>query len=97
MANDSDYLPPAGTPTVLTDLGKFYMPLEGLVDLAAEKTRLTKELDKVEKDLKSVTAKLGNSKFAENAPKEIVEENKARREKLKERLGQLKDMLENLG
>ncbi len=85
-----------GTASFLTPLGKMYLPLEGLIDADAERARIGKELGKVEKDLKSVAAKLANSKFTENAPKEIVEENRARREALKAKVEQLNAMLENL-
>ena len=39
------YEPSAGTPTFLTPIGKMHMPLEGLVDIEAEKQRITKDID----------------------------------------------------
>ena len=48
------------------------MPLEGLVDPQKEKERLDRELKKVEKDLAVVTKKLGNPKFVEKAPEDVV-------------------------
>ncbi|MGZ2779467.1 hypothetical protein AAEQ92_02550, partial [Pseudomonas aeruginosa] len=50
------------------------LPLKGVIDLAAEKTRLDKEIAKAEADIKRVDAKLGNEKFVANAPEELVEE-----------------------
>ena len=41
-----DYEPPKGTPSVHSLLGDLYLPLEGLIDVEAEKLRLTKELAK---------------------------------------------------
>ncbi len=90
------YLPAAGTPTFLTPLGKMYMPLEGLVDVAAEKERISKEIAKAEKDLKQIAGKLANANFTERAPKEVVEENRTRRESLKTKVEQLAEMLANL-
>jgi valyl-tRNA synthetase len=92
----AEFLPPAGMPTFLTPIGKMYMPLDGLVDLDAEKERITKELGKVEKDLKAAAAKLANANFTERAPKEVVDEIKQRRESLKIKREQLQEMLANL-
>jgi valyl-tRNA synthetase len=56
------------------------LPLKGVIDLAAERARLDKELAKAEADIKRVDAKLTNEKFVANAPEEIVEEEKEKRE-----------------
>ena len=55
------------------------LPLKGVVDLAAEKVRLDKELAKADGDIKRVDAKLLNEKFMANAPEGIVEEQRERR------------------
>ena len=56
------------------------LTLAGLVDLSAERARLDKEIAKADADIKRVDAKLGNEKFVANAPEEIVEEEKEKRE-----------------
>jgi len=56
------------------------LPLKGVIDLAAEKARLDKELAKADADIKRVDAKLANEKFIANAPEEVVEEEKEKRE-----------------
>ncbi len=56
------------------------LPLKGVIDFSAEKARLDKELAKAEADIKRVDAKLANEKFVANAPEEIVEEEKDKRE-----------------
>ncbi|MEA2892605.1 MAG: valyl-tRNA synthetase, partial [Bradyrhizobium sp.] len=56
------------------------LPLKGVIDLSAEKTRLEKEIAKAEGDIKRVETKLSNEKFIANAPEEIVEEEKEKRE-----------------
>jgi valyl-tRNA synthetase len=75
------------------------LPLKGVIDLAAEKTRLDKEIAKADADIKRVDAKLGNEKFVANAPEEIVEEEKekreaavARREKIVEAMKRLQEV-----
>jgi valyl-tRNA synthetase len=74
------------------------LPLKGVIDLAAEKARLEKELSKADADIKRVDAKLTNQKFVANAPEEIVEEEKekrdaavARKEKILEALQRLQN------
>jgi len=73
------------------------LPLKGVIDFSAERARLDKEVAKADADIKRVDAKLGNEKFVANAPEEIVEEEKekrdaavARKEKLQEALDRLK-------
>ena len=72
-------------------------PLEkGLVDIEAEKTRINKEIDKTDKDLKQIQGKLSNPNFTERAPAEIVQENLDRKDSLRKKLEQLQEMLQNL-
>jgi valyl-tRNA synthetase len=56
------------------------LPLKGVIDLSAEKARLEKEIAKADTDIKRVDAKLANEKFVANAPEEIVEEEKEKRD-----------------
>ena len=55
------------------------LPLVGVIDLDAERARLTKEMKKAEDDIKRVDAKLGNEKFVANAPEEIIDGEKEKR------------------
>jgi valyl-tRNA synthetase len=73
------------------------LPLAGVIDLAAERARLAKEMAKCDADIARVDQKLGNADFLKRAPEEIVEgerekrdEAQARREKLAEALERLK-------
>jgi len=54
------------------------LPLKGVVDFAAEKERLRKELETLEKNLEGYARKLGNPSFVERAPAAVVEEEKRR-------------------
>ena len=72
------------------------LPLKGVIDLSAEKARLDKELAKAEADIKRVDAKLANEKFVANAPEEIVEEEKEKREAAVARKAKILEALERL-
>ena len=70
---------PKGAITIAAEGATFALPLDGVIDVAEEQARLTKALEKLEKDLNGLRGRLNNPKFVESAPEEIVEEN---REKL---------------
>jgi len=72
------------------------LPLKGVIDFAAEKARLDKELAKAEADITRVDAKLSNEKFVANAKEEIVEEEKDKREAALARKAKLVEALERL-
>jgi valyl-tRNA synthetase len=72
------------------------LPLKGVIDLAAEKVRLDKEIAKADADIKRVDAKLSNEKFVANAPDEIVEEEKEKREAAVARKEKILEALERL-
>ncbi|WP_166145651.1 valine--tRNA ligase [Methylosinus sp. RM1] len=65
------------------------IPLEGVIDFAAEKARLAKETAKLEGEAKKIEAKLGNADFIARAPDEVVEENRERLEETRERIEKL--------
>jgi valyl-tRNA synthetase len=72
------------------------LPLKGVIDLAAERARLDKEIAKAEADIKRVDTKLGNEKFVANAPEDIVEEEKEKREAAVARKEKILEALERL-
>ncbi|CEJ47495.1 valine--tRNA ligase [Xanthomonas citri pv. bilvae] len=54
------------------------VPLEGLVDMDAERTRLDKEIRRVEGEIGKCNGKLGSATFVQNAPAAVVEQERAR-------------------
>ncbi|MEN8843718.1 MAG: class I tRNA ligase family protein, partial [Lentimonas sp.] len=62
-----------GLPAVVTPLGSLYLDLSSSIDVEAERTRLTKELEKLNKLVLVGKNKLKNSKFVESAPEKVVE------------------------
>ena len=93
---NADYEAPKGTPTALTPLGELFLPLEGLVDVEAERSRITKELEKMTKEIAKSKAKLGNASFVDRAPAAVVEQERARLAEWEAKTAQLEAMLNAL-
>ena len=62
-----------------TELGELFLPLEGLVDVAAEKVRLTKEREKLEGEIVKTEQKLANPNFVQKVPPQVLAEHQQRR------------------
>ena len=90
---DAAYEAPKGTPTALTPFGELFLPLEGLVDVEAERTRLGKEIEKITKEIQKSNAKLGNASFVDRAPAAVVEQERARLADWEAKKAQLEAML----
>jgi valyl-tRNA synthetase len=73
------------------------VPLEGVIDVEAERARLTREIEKTRKEIGGLERKLGNPKFVERAPSEVVEENRSRLADYQVRENKLSEGLERLG
>ncbi|MEI6872854.1 MAG: class I tRNA ligase family protein, partial [Verrucomicrobiota bacterium] len=82
--------PAKGTPSSLTPLGHLYLPLIGLVDIAAERERLGKEIVKIEQELVKVRAKLSSETFVSGAPAAVVAEHRQRESDWQEKLTEIK-------
>ena len=87
---------PKGSATGVVGSTKVYVFLEGVVDVAAEKERLEREIKKLDKDLGFVSKKLGNRDFMEKASPEIVEKEQTKFNALKEKIQVLEDALGRL-
>ncbi len=74
----------------------FALPLAGVIDIAAEKTRLEKEVTKLDGEVAQVDKKLGNEQFVSKAPEEVIEEQKARRDAAIERRAKIREALTRL-
>ena len=73
------------------------IPMEGLFDIAAEKTRLTKERLKIDRELDDLKRKLDNPQFVERAKPEVVAQNRARVQELEVRRQKVEATLRELG
>jgi len=72
------------------------LALEGVVDINAERSRLAKEIGRIEADVSKIDAKLGNPDFLARAKEEVIEEQRERREEATARLSKLQNALERL-
>ncbi len=72
------------------------LELSGVIDLAAERARLAKEMAKCDADIARVEAKLGNPNFVARAPEEVVEEEKEKREEAQLRKAKIAEALQRL-
>ncbi|MFR1366868.1 MAG: valine--tRNA ligase [Alphaproteobacteria bacterium] len=72
------------------------LPLKGVVDFAAEKERLQKEIAALDKNLEGYARKLGNPSFVERAPAAVVEEEKRRQSEALENKAKLQEALQRI-
>jgi valyl-tRNA synthetase len=77
---------PASSIAAVVQNMEIYLPLEGLIDLDEERVKLTKQIAKLEKELKIINGKLHNSKFIANAPEQIVSKEKEKYNEVKTKL-----------
>jgi valyl-tRNA synthetase len=71
-----------GMVSIVTEDARMFMPLAELVDLAAERARIEKELEKAKKDLENQRKKLSNDAFLSRAPEHVVNTERERAAKL---------------
>jgi valyl-tRNA synthetase len=88
--------PPQGSAQLVVRGDLVALPLIGVIDIAAERARLAKEMKKAEDDIDRVEKKLGNPKFVERADAEVVEEEKAKREEALARKAKIAEAIERL-
>ena len=83
-----------GMVTIPTSDAKLYIPMGQLVDVAKEVERISKELEKNQKFLSSLEAKLSNEKFVARAPEAVVNAEKEKAAKTRDLIAQLQQSLE---
>lgn len=81
---------------VICNNQKIYIPLDGLVDYEKELEKLNQDLIKYESEIKRAFSKLSNEKFVNNAPKNVVDEEKAKLEKYQNIYNEIKFSIEKI-
>ncbi|MEO5574093.1 MAG: valine--tRNA ligase [Gammaproteobacteria bacterium] len=90
-----DQTAPESAIALIGDL-KLLIPLAGLIDKQAELTRLTKEIEKVRKDLARGEAKLDNPDYVARAPATVVEQERLRVNEQRTAMEQLIEQLSRM-
>jgi valyl-tRNA synthetase len=75
---------------------EIFVPLAGIVDLAEERERLKKEIGKSQAEIAQIQKKFENPNYAQRAPPEVVEKDRARITELEGRIGKLEDNLKRI-
>ena len=88
--------PPQGAVQLVVRGDVAALPLQGVIDLDAERARLAKEMAKADADIARVDAKLDNPNFVARAPEEVVEEEKEKREEALARKAKIAEALQRL-
>ncbi|EEE42975.2 valine--tRNA ligase [Roseibium alexandrii] len=87
---------PAGSAQIIIGEATICLPLAGVIDLAAEKARLSKDAGKLEADISKIEKKLSNPKFVEKAPDEVVAGEREKVSEAKEKLDKINIALSRL-
>ncbi|MBF0589959.1 MAG: valine--tRNA ligase, partial [Magnetococcales bacterium] len=87
---------PAGSATSVLDQLRLFVPLQGVIDLEAEATRLNKAIAKLESDLGRTSKKLGNENFISRAKPEVVEKERQKAAEFERKLEGLRDALQRI-
>jgi valyl-tRNA synthetase len=87
--------PPASATALLGGM-IILVPMAGLIDIAVEKQRLTKQRDAISKDLEKINSKLSNDNFIAKAPADVVTKQRLRQDELNRDIEQLTEQLKKL-
>ncbi|MFT3708137.1 MAG: valine--tRNA ligase [Archangium sp.] len=87
--------PPQAAAEIRADM-EIYVPLAGIVDLAEERERLKKEIEKAEKEIAGLETRLGQPSFVARAPADVVAKDRARVDELRSRIAKVNDNLRRI-
>ena len=85
-----------GAVSAVTDSARLFIPLADLIDRDKEFARLNKELAACQKDIDIISGKLNNERFMAKAPEKIVEQEKEKLVRAKERMDNINESLKAL-
>jgi valyl-tRNA synthetase len=92
----TDAEPPKGAAQIVLDEATIFVPLAGVIDIAQERARLKKELDKAKAEAEKIERKLGNEQFIAKANPEIVAEQRQKLEEVRLAVTKLTQALDRL-
>jgi valyl-tRNA synthetase len=92
----ADAVPPHSAQIVLGE-ATVALPLEGVIDFAAEEARLGRERDRIAADIAAIDARLDNPAFVAKAPEVVLDETRERKDDLAARRARIGEALKRLG
>jgi valyl-tRNA synthetase len=87
---------PKGSIAVTAEGAAYAIPLQGLIDIAEEKSRLQKAYDKLQKEIGGLKGRLDNPNFAKSAPEDVVMEAQSNLEARLEEAAKIEEALQRL-
>jgi valyl-tRNA synthetase len=87
---------PKSAATAIVEGDTIFVPLEGVIDVDKEISRIEKEITKVDKELIVLGKKLSNENFLDKAPADVVKKTKNVHEELSNKLDELNTHLEKV-
>jgi valyl-tRNA synthetase len=91
-----DIKKPSQSASAVIKGAEIFIPLAGLIDIDTERKKLEKDLEKAKKQLEKTTKKLGNMEFIKQAPDEIVEKERIKKQDFEVIIDKLNKNLEQL-
>ncbi|MDO4562682.1 MAG: valine--tRNA ligase [Clostridia bacterium] len=85
-----------GCVCVVVEGAKIFIPLSDLIDVAAERERLTKEKERLESEIARVDQKLSNDGFVSKAPEKVIAAEREKAEKYREMYKKVLESIEKL-
>jgi valyl-tRNA synthetase len=86
----------AGAHAVLRGGAELFVPLADIIDLAQERDRLQKELDRIDNMLRATEGKLGNEQFTARAPADVIEREREKADNFRDQRERLSSKLQAL-
>ena len=87
---------PKAALTVTVEGATYALPIEGVIDVKAEADRLSKTLEKLEKDIGGLSARLNNPRFVASAAEEVVDEARGQLSEKTDEAARLREVLAKL-
>ncbi|MEK7868489.1 MAG: valine--tRNA ligase, partial [Candidatus Omnitrophota bacterium] len=93
---DENFIRPKSSLSAVTEEFNIFIPLEGVIDVAAEKARLAKKQDLLKQQIVFTEKKLKDKNFMDHAPENVVALEQEKAEKLREQIDRLENTIKDL-
>jgi len=96
LSIDPKFKKPKSSLSAVTENFNIFIPLEGVIDIEAEKARLAKKQDALRQQVMFTEKRLKDGNFINNAPEEVVKAEREKAEKFKEQINRLEETIRGL-